>query len=134
MATAEVIAKALLQEPGTVRDLHRRTGINIHTCRARLYDMVGSGHARLESGKGSGKSQFSLVRMPVFVNGRRADYRMETTPPPNTCRTVVLTSFRIFIKFRGRLPSLDQLKTELSMSRATAYRWRAALIVAGLRE
>lgn len=38
----------------------------------------------------------------------------------------IITALRITKKFGGKRPTIDQLMTGFGMSRATAYRWRAA--------
>ena len=51
-------------------------------------------------------------------------------PNPSTVSPSILTACQIAKAFRGNVPSVEGLQTKFGMSRATAYRWRAAFKLA----
>ncbi len=61
----------------------------------------------------------------------RNTYHSEAgTPPPGVTAIGILTAMRIAMRYRDRIPTHKQLMADYGMSRATAYRWLAALRLA----
>ena len=54
-------------------------------------------------------------------------YTVETCPPPSGVNAGLLTAVRIAKRYAHRLPTVEELRNDFGMSRATAFRWRAAL-------
>ena len=54
-------------------------------------------------------------------------YTVETTPPWGTTSSLVLTACRIAKRYTHRLPTVEELRRDFGMSRATAYRWLSAM-------
>ena len=54
-------------------------------------------------------------------------YTVETTPPYSTTASMVLTACRIAKRYTHRLPTVEELRRDFGMSRATAYRWLSAM-------
>lgn len=54
-------------------------------------------------------------------------YTVETTPPYRTTSSMVLTACRIAKRYTHRLPTVEELRRDFGMSRATAYRWLSAM-------
>lgn len=50
-------------------------------------------------------------------------------PDPHCVSLSVLSAVRIALRY-GRTPTVSQLMNDYGMSRATAYRWRAAFKIA----
>lgn len=53
---------------------------------------------------------------------------------PHTTSAIAKTAFLIVRKFGGFVPSIEQLVSDFSMSKATAYRWRNAMLESGFTE
>ena len=51
-------------------------------------------------------------------------------PHPYQANLNLVTAVRIADRYRGQVPTVQQLMQDLGMHRATAYRWRAALRMA----
>ena len=51
-------------------------------------------------------------------------------PHPYQANLTILTAVRIADRYRGQVPTVQQLMQDMGMHRATAYRWRAALRMA----
>lgn len=58
---------------------------------------------------------------------RRTPYTVETTPPYATTTVAALTACRIAKRYTHRLPTIQELRRDFGMSRATAYRWLSAM-------
>lgn len=58
----------------------------------------------------------------------KASIYRETLPPMTgtTTPSTVVLALQIAKRFGGKKPTVDQLRTVFGMSRATAFRWRAA--------
>lgn len=58
---------------------------------------------------------------------RAADFRVETTPAPDQFSTTMLVCMRIAMRYVHRTPTPEELQAAYGMSRATAYRYVAAI-------
>lgn len=56
--------------------------------------------------------------------------RVLHTPPASSVSTTIYTACLIAEAFRGRVPTIGELRERFGMSRATAFRWRAAIAAA----
>lgn len=64
-----------------------------------------------------------------------ADYRDEAVREPRSGQQCLMTvAAMIAVRYRGGIPSVESLMSAYGMSRATAYRWRAAFRAAGVDE
>jgi hypothetical protein len=54
-------------------------------------------------------------------------YTRDARANPNSANIRILTACRIARRYRDRIPAAKQLMNDFGMSRATAYRWIAAL-------
>ena len=61
---------------------------------------------------------------------KRQNYTVETCPPPDTARSLVLVACRTALKYQHRTPTPQEMMQDTGMSRANAYRWVAAFKVA----
>lgn len=52
------------------------------------------------------------------------------TPPPGVTAIGILVACRIACRYQHRIPTPTELRNDFGMSRATAYRWIAAMRVA----
>lgn len=57
----------------------------------------------------------------------RPDYRNQQPSSPNSAARTAQVAFRIAQAWPDTIPSVDTMMAEFRMSRATAYRWIAAL-------
>lgn len=58
---------------------------------------------------------------------RAASYVTETCPPYSSTSSQILTACRIAKRYSHRLPTVQELRQDFGMSRATAFRWLSAL-------
>lgn len=66
--------------------------------------------------------------MPQMLRKRKStQYTVEACQPPNTTSTSILTACRIAKRYSHRLPTVQELRQDFGMSRATAFRWLSAL-------
>lgn len=67
------------------------------------------------------------------MNARLAPFQVREPgyPPCNLANITLIKAVRIARHYGGRIPMVAQLRAELGMSRATAYRWRAAFMEGG---
>ena len=56
-----------------------------------------------------------------------ADYKADRRQNKYSVALTIMTTCRILNRFRTRLPTVEELIEGYGMSRATAFRWRAAL-------
>lgn len=54
-------------------------------------------------------------------------YEVSATPPLQSTHLGIYTACVIARRFRAAVPTVQQLQEAFGMSRATAYRWRAAI-------
>ena len=52
-------------------------------------------------------------------------------PPHGLANITLIKAVRIARHYGGRIPTVAQLRADFGMSRATAYRWRAAFLEGG---
>lgn len=57
----------------------------------------------------------------------RRDYRPDCRPPWQSTAGTVLVACQIAHRYTHRMPTVDELRGEFGMSRATAYRWLSAM-------
>ena len=57
-------------------------------------------------------------------------YTVESRPPWSTTCGSIYTACQIAQRYRNRIPSIKELRSEFGMSQATAYRWRSAISIA----
>jgi predicted DNA-binding transcriptional regulator AlpA len=98
----------------TVRQISERTGISEQT----IYNRVKEGV--------SGERLLDPVRRGTHPPG---DY---TGGIASIGNLGLHTAVRLAISHRERAPTIEHLRAQYGMSRATAYRWRAAFIDAGV--
>lgn len=56
----------------------------------------------------------------------RFHYQPQVNPPPSCVAGSVFTAMKIALKYTHTMPTVQQLRADHGMSRATAYRWLAA--------
>jgi hypothetical protein len=56
-----------------------------------------------------------------------ADYKADRSENKYSTSMTIQTACRIANRFRTRIPTVEELMENFGMSRATAFRWRAAL-------
>ncbi len=62
------------------------------------------------------------------------DYRLDIRSNPNSTHVALHTAMRLAFRYAKRQPTHQELTREFGMSRATAYRWIAAIAEAKLLE
>lgn len=61
---------------------------------------------------------------------KAASYTIEKNPPCGAVNGGILTAFRLARRYTHRVPAVSELMEDYGMSRATAYRWIAAMRMA----
>ena len=57
----------------------------------------------------------------------KPNFTIDMCPPPYGSRGAIYIAVRITRKYQHRIPTRDELMHDWGMSRATAYRWIAAM-------
>lgn len=58
---------------------------------------------------------------------KKLAFTVERCPSPEYANTSIFVAARIAKRYSRRLPTIQELRDDFGMSRATAYRWLAAL-------
>lgn len=75
---------------------------------------------------GRGHSAADAVVAEV-VPVKAYEYTSEICPPAGCAHAGIYIAIRIARKYTHRVPTIAELRNDFGMSRATAFRWRAAL-------